>query len=208
MNYINSKYGISFFGDIESLNISKEESILIEEALYFYEHVTSDEESSRCDLKYNMQGVGYFSDEKEDDNQTYRFTYNLLIKLLDNPYVHQENKVEIQGVLSDRKFNPPKSKIQKKIEKEKSKVKGHIYLIESLGLYKIGKTKNPTNRMKNFTTIFPAKINEIHSFITNDMNGIEKFLHNRFAHLRHTGEWFNLSQEDVDYICSIEDYGL
>lgn len=139
-----------------------------------------------------------------DNPDKYVEEINFLKGLLNNIYVHETDKKSILEYLED-----PKNIIVPRVKKpEKKIVPGYIYLIESLGYYKIGKTTKLTNRMKNFSTIFPAKITEIHVFKTEDINNAELVLHKKFEHLRHVGEWFNLSQEEVDYICSIEDYGL
>lgn len=88
---------------------------------------------------------------------------------------------------------------QKQIER-RSKA-GYIYLFESYdGFYKIGQAKNPSMRIKEITMPYRPKL--IHKMPVSDMDWAEKYLHNKFAHRRVDGEWFNLSSQDVFWIMS------
>lgn len=78
---------------------------------------------------------------------------------------------------------------------------GYVYLIQSpTGAYKIGRTANPTDRMKTFSVKLPFEVEYVCVIQTEDMLGLENQLHNQFAHLRINGEWFQLSPDDVEYI--------
>lgn len=87
----------------------------------------------------------------------------------------------------------------------KPSIPGFVYLVYSSGVYKIGKTKQLDSRTKYFSTIMPVEVNLIHSFHSNDYNKAEKKLHNKYAEYRKTGEWFELSEEQVKEICLIKD---
>lgn len=78
---------------------------------------------------------------------------------------------------------------------------GYVYLIQSsTGAYKIGKTKNPQDRIRTFAIKLPFEVEYVCLIPTTDMAELETRLHQRFADKRVNGEWFNLSPEDVEYI--------
>lgn len=87
-------------------------------------------------------------------------------------------------------------------QKRKEAIEGFVYLVESIGVYKIGKSKKVTSRISRFETIFPADIALIHVFHTPDMVKSESDLHHKY---RDRGEWFDLSKEQVAEICAIKD---
>jgi hypothetical protein len=63
--------------------------------------------------------------------------------------------------------------------------------------YKIGKTKNVTNRKKALQTGAPFPTEIIHTIKCEDMNSAEIWLHNKYNNKRSCGEWFNLSETDI-----------
>jgi hypothetical protein len=81
---------------------------------------------------------------------------------------------------------------------------GYLYLLRSTtGYFKIGRTTDPTNRIKTFEVKLPFEVAYEHVFPTDDMFGMEKALHSRFAEKRVNGEWFALAPDDVEYIKSL-----
>jgi hypothetical protein len=96
----------------------------------------------------------------------------------------------------------------KKIEKEQRKQErvqtngtGYVYLIQSpTGAYKIGRTKDPNDRMATFSVKLPFEVEYVCVIQTPDMYSLETDLHNRYAKQRVNGEWFQLNPEDVQYI--------
>lgn len=149
--------------------------------------------------KYDEESLAYNSPPDKQENIDYRNVWEGYLK---NPYIKQEQKIIIQNFLINPKWFPKEPK------PIKPPVPGHIYLIECQGLYKIGKEKNKTSRTNHFKTIMPVEIKNIHSFYSKDYHKAETLLHKKFSHLRQKGEWFNLSPEDVEYICSISDHRL
>ena len=74
-----------------------------------------------------------------------------------------------------------------------------IYIIEFNGLHKIGVSKNPTKRLKQFSLGKQAKI--IHVYDSVIPFKLESMLHDIFKHKKISGEWFkDLNEEDIDYI--------
>lgn len=85
-----------------------------------------------------------------------------------------------------------------------SKNSGYVYLIQSpTGSYKIGRTKDPSNRMKTFTVKLPFEVDYVCVIETADMYRLEGDLHLRFNSKRVNGEWFRLEPQDVEHIKSL-----
>lgn len=77
----------------------------------------------------------------------------------------------------------------------------YVYLIRSPdGVYKIGKTANPEQRLRAFLTQFPFAVEYVSLIRTENMGKLEKELHRKFDLKRLKGEWFALSDDDVTYI--------
>jgi len=74
---------------------------------------------------------------------------------------------------------------------------GYIYLGKQHGSYKIGKSKDPNRRREDISLLGPEPFEIIHEIKTDDMNGVEKYWHERFNSKHKRGEWFNLSKADV-----------
>lgn len=74
---------------------------------------------------------------------------------------------------------------------------GQVYLMKSDKHFKIGKTSNLDRRTREIKLVVPGKLDMVHSFETDDPEGIERYWHRRFAHKRVEGEWFLLDASDV-----------
>lgn len=78
---------------------------------------------------------------------------------------------------------------------------GFVYLgvlkVGSQKRYKIGKTNLVNRRSSELSLQLPEKIELVHYIKTDDMTGIEKYWHHRFAEKNTNGEWFNLTTDDV-----------
>ena len=88
----------------------------------------------------------------------------------------------------------------KEFKKDKRIVsRGYVYIIESQGYHKIGKTRDPRYRTKQYTTENPPSIEMslIYTFDVTSCEEVEKYLHKRFSNKRVRGEWFKLTQEDL-----------
>lgn len=95
---------------------------------------------------------------------------------------------------------------KKEMQQNRKKVlrPGFVYLIQSpTGAFKIGRTKDPNNRMKTFGIALPFEVEYLCLISTQNMNSLESKLHKKYADKRINGEWFNLSSEDVEYIKSL-----
>lgn len=74
---------------------------------------------------------------------------------------------------------------------------GYVYLLKSGRHYKIGKTNAVGRRERELAIQLPEKVSTVHSIKTDDPSGIEAYWHKRFASKRKSGEWFDLSADDV-----------
>lgn len=88
---------------------------------------------------------------------------------------------------------------------ERGKSRGHVYVIKGeRGAYKIGKTNNLDNRLKLFHVKLPFDIHLIHAIPSGDIDLLEKELHQKYDAQRINGEWFELSDEDIEEIKKLE----
>lgn len=97
---------------------------------------------------------------------------------------------------------------RRQIERERLKPKrapqpGHIYILQSAHGCKIGKTTNLTARLRALNVQLPFPATMLHTIATGDTTKAEAQLHQRFAHCRLNGEWFNLSPDDITWLCSL-----
>ena len=76
---------------------------------------------------------------------------------------------------------------------------GYVYLIESGGHYKIGKSNNYSKRFGHLKIQLPNKMTHICAYETENMNKMEFFYHHKFRLKRLNGEWFNLDRADIEY---------
>jgi len=80
----------------------------------------------------------------------------------------------------------------------------YIYFIRNTTThnYKIGKTINLKYRIKQLQTGCDSKL-EIYKYIETDDNNLEKYLHHYFKDKKIIGEWFQISNDNIDYIIDL-----
>lgn len=81
---------------------------------------------------------------------------------------------------------------------------GFVYLIKSGETYKIGKAKRIDDRMSSISPVLPHPIELIHSIERDEYDALELELHERFADKRLNGEWFALTEQDIEAIKAIK----
>ena len=74
---------------------------------------------------------------------------------------------------------------------------GYVYLMKSGRHYKIGKTNAVGRRERELAIQIPVPPKTIHWIETDDPTGVETYWQRRFSDKRGTGEWFELSPDDV-----------
>lgn len=75
---------------------------------------------------------------------------------------------------------------------------GGVYLVKSGVYFKIGKANDFDQRLRQVNLELPEKAIEIHRIYTDDPLRIEGYWHRRFKDKRKNGEWFDLTEEDID----------
>lgn len=93
-------------------------------------------------------------------------------------------------------------------DNSKSTACGFIYVLKITDtannvFYKIGLAKNLEQRVNTLQTGNPFEIKIILSFYVESMIEEEKKLHFMFSHKRLRGEWFNLTNDDLNIIASM-----
>jgi hypothetical protein len=84
------------------------------------------------------------------------------------------------------------------------KRKSYVYLIYAeTGQYKIGRTTNPHSRLASLQSSSPVKLKLLWYTESKNARQLEKDLHREFAPNHALGEWFNLSDQDVELIKEI-----
>ena len=84
----------------------------------------------------------------------------------------------------------------KSVEKPSS---GYVYLVKMGEHYKIGISKQPSLRLKEFT-LLPYPLEKICIKKVNNYKNCEEELHKIFAKKRVRGEWFSLEEKDIAFI--------
>ncbi len=94
----------------------------------------------------------------------------------------------------------PKSRRQS-ISKAKEEA-GYVYFIKEhfSGKVKIGKTKHMNSRMEMFGVKLPFEWDVIKTVKSADYSLTETLLHRKYENKRVNGEWFDLTQSDIDDI--------
>lgn len=83
--------------------------------------------------------------------------------------------------------------------------KGQVYLISAVGLnrYKIGSTTDLDKRLLALQSFSPVALEVLAVIECSDIEKAEAWLHTKFASCRHHSEWFDLSDDDVQWIMSL-----
>ncbi len=80
-----------------------------------------------------------------------------------------------------------------------------VYLLRiETGAYKIGRSREPEARARAVVAGVPLRADIIHRIQTDDATWLERRLHDRYAHSRLKGEWFQLTDEEVAEILTIK----
>ena len=83
---------------------------------------------------------------------------------------------------------------------------GWIYLVECLGIYKIGQAACVEKRIKQMESGNPFPINLIHTMNSYYFRDIEKVLLEKLVSYRIRNEWFKLPMFVVYQLCQIKDH--
>jgi hypothetical protein len=75
---------------------------------------------------------------------------------------------------------------------------GSVYLLKAGPFYKIGKSINFEKRLKQIKLQLPYPVEVVHTISTPEYSKLEAYWHQRFRSKRTNGEWFLLTDEDVE----------
>jgi len=76
-------------------------------------------------------------------------------------------------------------------------VVGWVYLVQFARKFKIGLTRDISQRIRSIQNNLPDGARTVHIIETDDPEGVEAYWHRRFAKKRTRGEWFKLTPADV-----------
>lgn len=126
---------------------------------------------------------------------------NVTRKTKRSKFVYKEPKASIRVFRPQitRVYLPFKSR-SLIVQKVKEAV-GWVYVIpEPHGTYKIGRSKDPSNRMATFAVKLPFYPEYLCLIHTLDMYTLESELHRKYADKRVAGEFFALDETDLEYL--------
>ena len=128
---------------------------------------------------------------REEIPSQYQSTRDGFLKtLIDTSRKRMEHRKQMSGMRTKR-------------EKDRE---GFVYVLKSKDanpVHKIGRSRQLDTRIKGFNTKLPFEVDVLHTFKTNDTIRAEKCLHDQYADKRTNGEWFKLTEEDIQAICAI-----
>jgi len=98
-------------------------------------------------------------------------------------------------------YSKPKTKNDKSKNTNSS---GYVYLIAGRDYYKIGQTMYLEKRVKSISRTLPFDVTIVHKIKTNNRFKLEKEMHNEFSNKNVKGEWFDLNDNDIEYIKKLD----
>jgi len=119
--------------------------------------------------------------------------------ILSSPLISEALKDEFKQFLND----PFGYKQSRRKEKESQSREGFVYILKCGPYYKIGLSQVVDRRIEQLSTTPPFDVELIYTIETDDMYDLESFLHNKFSEKRKNGEWFELGQDDIEYIMGL-----
>ena len=101
-------------------------------------------------------------------------------------------------------MKPPKLVFSKQDGKRYRSLPGSVYVISvNNEYYKIGYANNVRKRVRQMQHACPYPIQIVHIIMTDHTIRLETALHKRYRHRHVQGEWFKLSPDEVQALCSI-----
>ena len=127
----------------------------------------------------------------------------LTLKRLIDRFYNNISMEEIQAYNENIEISRRKTKRSAKTDE------GVIYLLESdNGFYKIGKSKDLDRRVGQHLRDYPVSLDVIHVIQVYRMTKCEVYLLSLFGDKKKQGEWFDLSPDDVEWLCSLDTTSL
>lgn len=141
--------------------------------------------------------IKHYNDSRFPDSSTFYSKLgltNVLAQTILNYINHREGFEDVINICNSVLEKHKKRDVSLR---EEDVISGFVYLGRQHRDYKIGKAKDINRRREDITLLGSEPFELIHKIETDDMNGVEKYWHNRFKakHLR--GEWFKLTPIDI-----------
>jgi hypothetical protein len=166
------------------------------------------------DLHYHHFDDGYFKHANGSDLPYLTKTIKRAEELRGTDIPDQLH-IDIEAIIDDCKeqiqtiqrgeIHEQKRINEEKTKKLKAQEVGYIYLIKSTLGFKIGKSKNLSQRLNQFSIKMPFEHECIFSAKFRSYHLVEKILHSHFSSKHINGEWFSLTEEDIKFIKEYSD---
>jgi len=163
-----------------------------------------------CSLDQLVLGI------EPQNSRTFSFDANDVASIVDSldgdlkldvvRFAHRANEIQTQRRCKEQEIYRLKLLLNRSTTTDDDDLgedEGYIYFISSpeREVIKIGFSTNPQNRLRSLATASPYAL-EFLCVIPGDTN-YEKSLHDKFHHLRQSGEWFSDTQEIREFIESL-----
>lgn len=165
-------------------------------------HTGASMESARVTAKITKMSVGKVSEARRE---LARFGYIKTAPAPNNGIVITVIDVTDENIRRQQVPSPFPENKKNLATKDRS---GYVYLLKGdRGFYKIGRAKNPKDRMKTFGVTLPFDVEFECVIKASNMYELEAALHRYFVDKRGEGEWFSLSDQDVKRIKGMANVG-
>lgn len=101
-----------------------------------------------------------------------------------------------------KKIERPKPEPRKVVGKP-----GYVYVMKSVGMYKIGMTSRKSGRLDEIKRMVPV-LKLMCQIACDDAGAVETYLHKKYKKQRITHEWYKLNKEDLKWFKSLKDHDL
>jgi DNA-binding Xre family transcriptional regulator len=173
--------------------------MIIDKEKYFF---CLGERMKRADI-FSLYELAYLADisifklSKIYDNETDRIYPSVAKRLCETLRCSESDLIKKQGEYDHFQHYSYRLKNVKE--------EGIVYFVKALSgsienLVKIGFSSNLRERLKSIKREHKTDLEVVDYIATNDAPTLEGVLHNIFREKRVTGEWFNLTNEDIDLI--------
>lgn len=149
--------------------------------------------------------------EADERRQVLQKEQEVIIPIVPIVPVYREPKKQPEKRESKEILDPkPDERIYKYTPKVSTKrqgdYEGYVYLVTGEnGLCKIGMSGNVEKRFTGIQAQSPVPVTLKHYFFVDNCRLFERALHQRFSNQRSHFEWFNLTDEQIKWFCTLTD---
>jgi len=146
-----------------------------------------------AELKQETGLTTYAITKARNDLQSMGFIEMRVMRANGSPIVHYRVNEKVINEALDGKYRIPKPRPSKPPKA------GWLYVIRCQNLYKIGVATDVDKRLRQLAKPIPFNLHLIHKSYYYDVIAAERHVHRRYRHKRVTGEWFQLTEEDLTW---------